>query len=184
MDCLQDYIGYKNATTTVPVIPEPVPDAFSFSGLWVNQLPGVSFEMVEDISEDEQDQDDLKVWADVQMRGLKKFALAVKAELNKCFRITDPVVVSCLVCADKDLFAVALWYFLGVELMIERTSSDRLNRYTTIDLEKAEKLKADFFTEYQAALSDAVQSLNVKDSDCIQGCVACNDNVRWIEQLP
>lgn len=184
MNCLKDFIGYKNATTEVPTLPTDPSVAISFSGLYINQLPGVSFEMVQDVSEDEQDQDDMKVWADIQLRGLLKFGLAVKAELNKCLRITDSTVVDCLVCADKDHFAVALWYFLGVELMIERTSSDRLNRYTTIDLEKAERLKADYYAEFQTALSDAVSSLNAADSDCITGCAECNDTTRWVEQTP
>lgn len=178
MECLQGYIGYKQKDdyTGTPAPPD--------SGFYINQLPGVSFEMVEDIAHVVEQPTDLKVWQEVELRGLKKFALAVKAELNKCFRITDPEVVSCLVCEKKDLFAVALWYFLGVELMIERTSSDRLNRYTTIDLDKAEKLKGDYYAEFQTSLSDAVGSMTPTESDCITGCLGCSEGMRWVEQLP
>lgn len=175
MDCLQGYIGIQGCGA---------PSAAPGSGLYINQLPGVSLEVIESIADDEQE-NFLGVWADVETRALKKFALAVKAELNKCYRIYDPTVVSCLVCESKDLFAVALWYFLGVELMIERTASTRLNRFTTIDLDQADKLKSDFYTEYQAALSDAVNSMNPSDSDCItDGCVDCGGNVRFTEQTP
>lgn len=180
MDCLKGYIGYKSLQDyTTP----PAPDE-AMSGLFINQLPGVSFEMVEDITDTVEQVSDVKVWEEVEMRGLKKFALSIKAELNKCYRITDPGVVSCLVCEKKDLFAVALWYFLGVELMIERTSSDRLNRYTTIDLEKAEKLKAEFYAEFQTCLTDAVGSMTPADSDCVTGCLDCNGSTRWVEQTP
>lgn len=184
MECLNNCIGYRNRAQQTPVVPDPAPDDFYFSGLFINDLPGISFDMVQGISEDERDQDDIVVWADIRKRGLLKFGLAVKAELNKCHRITDTAVVTCLVCADKDRFAVALWYFLGVELMIERTSSDRLNRYTTIDLEKAERLKSEYYAEFQASLSDAVSSLNVRDSDCIEGCLECGGDFRWVEQTP
>lgn len=163
--------------------PAPSAEPGAFSGLYINQLPGVNLEVIEGIADDEQE-NYLGVWADVEARALLKFALAAKAELNKCHRITDPKVVECLVCESKVLFSVALWYFLGVELMIELTSTNRLNRYTTIDLERAEKLKADFYMEFQASLSDAVQSISPNESDCVQGCVPCNGYVRFVEQTP
>lgn len=179
MDCLQGYIGIQGCGA-----PAPPSEEGAFSGLYINQLPGVSLEVIESIADDEQE-NFLGVWADVELRALKKFALAVKAELNKCYRIYDPTVVNCLVCESKDLFAVALWYFLGAELMIERTASTRLNRFTTIDVEQAEKLKSDFYAEFQTALTDAVNSINPNDSDCItDGCVECGGSVRFVEQLP
>lgn len=175
MTCLQGYIGIQGCGAQAP------PD--DFSGLYINQLPGVNLEVIESIADAEQETY-LSVWADVETRALRKFALSVKAELNKCYRITDSTVVSCLVCASKDLFAVALWYFLGVELMIERTSSTRLNRFTTIDRDQAEKLKSEFYAEFTTALTDAVGSLNPCDSDCVDCPPSSNENIRWREQTP
>lgn len=177
MECLNGYIGIKGCGA--PAVPEE--DAFS--GLYVNSLPGISTSIIDDIADDEQETF-IGVWNDVKLRAMQKFYLAVKAELNKCYRITDKEVVECLICADKDSFAVALWYLHGVELMIERTSSTRLNWLTTIDLDKAEKLKAEYYAEFEAALKDAVQSLNPADSDCIDDCLECNDDVRWKMQTP
>jgi hypothetical protein len=188
MDCLQGYIGIQGCGAPAPAIPVTLPEGKTaldyFSGLYINQLPGVNLEVIESIADDEQE-NFLGVWADVELRALRKFALAVKAELNKCYSIYDPIVVSCIICENKDLFSVALWYFLGVELMIERSASTRLNRFTTIDIDQAEKLKSDFYTEFQAALSDAVSSINPNDSDCIEpGCVNCGGPVRYVEQTP
>lgn len=128
----------------------------------------------------------LDVWADISLRAKKKFELFVKTALNKCYKITDKTIVECLVCekVEEGLFDVALWYLYGSELMIERTSTDALNRYTTIDLEKAEQLKADFFQEFQAALDDAVQAINPSDSDCVDDCVECNDQIKFVSQVP
>jgi hypothetical protein len=178
MECLNDYIGIQGCGA-----PEPPSEEGAFSGLTVNMLPGVNLEVIESIADSEQETF-LGVWADIKVRSLQKFALAVKTELNKCYRITDKEVVECLVCENKELFSVPLWYLHGVELMIERTSSTRLNRFTTIDLDKAEQLKAEFFTEFQASLTDAVKSMNPSDSDCIDGCLECNQDVRWKEQTP
>lgn len=178
MECLQNYIGVKGCDA-----PAPSAEVGAFSGLYINSLPGVNLEVMESIADHEQETF-LGVWEDVQLRGLKKFALAVKAELNKCYRITDKTVVECLVCEKKDEFAVALWYLLGVELMIERTSSTRINRFTTIDLDQAEKLKAEFYTEFSESLKDAVRSINPQDSPCVTTCVEHNENIRWTEQTP
>jgi hypothetical protein len=187
MDCLKGYIGIQGCGAPAPEIPDPLPagetESDYFSGLYINQLPGVNLEVIESIADAEQE-NFLGVWTDVENRALKKFALAVKAELNKCYRITDSTEVSCLTCEAKVNFAVALWYFLGVELMIERTSSVRLNRFTTIDRDQAEKLKADFYAEFQSSLSDAVSTLNPCDSDCVDCAPPSNENIRWREQTP
>ena len=185
MDCLKGFIGINGCGAPVPATNPALPAQPLFSGFYINQLPGVNLEVMEGIADDEQETY-LGVWADVEFRALKKFALAVKAELNKCYKITDATIVNCLVCNNKDTFAVALWYYLGCELMIERTASTRLNRFTTIDKEEAEKLKADFYAEYQAALSDAVASINPNDSDCIDDDepVECSGLVRFVEQTP
>jgi hypothetical protein len=177
MDCLRGYIGIQGCGA-----PDPSTEESAFSGLYINQLPGVNLEVIESIADDEQE-NFLGVWADVELRGIKKFALAVKAELNKCYRITDSTIVTCLACEAKDTFAVALWYFLGTELMIERTSSTRLNRFTTIDLDQAEKLKAEFYAEFTTALKDAVGSINPCDTDCMD-CVESNSAIKFVEQTP
>lgn len=179
MECLYDYIGIEGCGAAPP--PDNLDD---FSGLVINQLPGINLEMMESLADDEQ-KSYLGVWDDVKSRSLIKFVLAVKAELNKCYKITDKTVVECLICENRANLAVSLWYLIGTELMIERTSSSRLNRFTTIDLDKAEKLKAEFYSEFQGALSDAISSMNPQASDCVEGCVECNESaVRWKEQTP
>jgi hypothetical protein len=154
-----------------------------FSGLFINQLPGINLKVIEGSADGDQG-GYLALWDDVEKRGLLKFALAVKAQLNKCFNLTDSTVVACLVCENKKLFSLALWYFLGVELLIEITATERLNRYTTIDTDKAERLKAEFFTEFQAALQDGVSSLKPSESTCVENCLEESTPVQFVSQLP
>lgn len=152
--------------------------------LLINDLPGCSLIKIDSLTDDERETY-LEVWNKIAMRATYKFETLVKAQLNKCFRITDKSIVACLICEHVSLFDVALWYLHGTELMIEITSSDNLNRYTTIDLEKAERLKEEFYTEFSAALKDAVQSINPEDSDCLEDeCLECNDAVKWAFQIP
>lgn len=132
----------------------------------------------------EEQQTFIGVWNDIVLRTMKKFEILVKAQINKCYKITDNTVISCLVCEKVELFDVALWYLHGTEVMIERTSSDVMSRYTTIDLEKAESLKQEYYVEFDAALKDAVMSIDPANSDCVEACVTCNTAVRFVEQLP
>ena len=172
MDCLQNRIGIMGCDAPTEGVQ-----------LFINQLPGISIENISALVDDEQ-KTFLKLWEDVTLRSLKKFEILVKAKLNQCYKITDKTVVACLICEKVELFDVALWYLHGTELMIERTSTDILSQYTSIDLDKAERLKADFYSEFQSALDDAVQSISPSDSDCITGCLQCNDSVKWVTQLP
>lgn len=183
MDCLNNRIGIRGcgAPATEGAVGPPVVEALP--KLVVNDLPGITLENIEAMVDDEQETF-LGLWNNIVLRTLKKFEVMVKAKLNKCYRITDKSVVECLVCEKKDLFDVPLWYLHGVELMIERTSTDVMSRYTTIDLEKAEKLKQEFYLEFEANLTDAVNSLNPEDSDCITDCLECNDTVKWVMQTP
>jgi hypothetical protein len=151
--------------------------------LYINQLQGISIENISALADDEQETF-LGLWYDVVLRTMKKFEILVKAKLNQCYKLTDKTVIECLVCEKKELFDVALWYLHGTELMIERTSTDEMNRYTTIDLEKAENLKVEFYREFEQALDDAVSSIQPNDGDCLKGCLECNDSVKWVMQTP
>ncbi len=172
MECLVNRIGIKGCGAPTEGVQ-----------LYINHLPGISIENIDALADDEQETF-LGLWDDVVLRTMKKFEILVKAKLNQCYKITDKTVVNCLICEKKELFDVALWYLHGTEMMIERTSTDVMNRYTTIDLEKAEKLKEEFYAEFSAALNDAIQGISPADSDCITGCLECNDKVKWVTQLP
>jgi hypothetical protein len=75
-----------------------------------------------------------------------------------------------LICQMKDVFTYAYWYLLGSEMMMERITSDRINKYT-IDRKQAEELKAHYDSEYEKAIGQAVDgiSLNLNDS-----CIECD----------
>jgi hypothetical protein len=173
MVCLANRIGIRGCGAEVTPAPQ----------LFINDLPGVSLENINALVTDE-DETFIVLWNKVVLRSLKKFEILVKAKLNQCYKLTDKEVIECLVCEKKELFDVALWYLHGTELMIERTSSDEMSRFTTIDLDKAETLKADFYQEFEQALTDAVSSMQPNDSDCLKGCLECNDSVKWVMQTP
>lgn len=86
-----------------------------------------------------------------------------------------------LVCVLKPIFANALWYALGEELMAERIYSPRLNKYTTIGKEEAKERRDEFKARYHEELQLAIDSINLDTSDC---CIECNETVIKREVCP
>ena len=80
----------------------------------------------------------------------------------------------------KNQIAVAYWYLLGAELMAERIYTDRINRYTTIDLPKARALREEFKQNFTAQLMTVVEGLDLNEDSCID----CYAQLLSREQLP
>jgi hypothetical protein len=98
-----------------------------------------------------------------------------------------------VVCWNKEHFATALLYCLGAQLMTERIYSSRLNRWTTIDLAKAQKLRKEYelsykggrvteadgsTTVYQGELKKAIYGITLNVSDT---CLECDAPFRFME---
>jgi hypothetical protein len=167
LDCLKDYIGLLENGAD--------------SGLALINLPGITPDNFSGINSASLSQDDATLWTNIKARSLKKLLTAALAELNRCYKVNDPVVVDCLLCEKKELFATPLWYLLGAETMIERKFSDRVNRWTSIDKPEAEELLAYYTTQFEDELSAAVRGLSPDDSDCSDGCIECGGNLRMVE---
>jgi len=84
------------------------------------------------------------------------------------------------VCNNKLLFAEAFWYLLGVEFMVERQFSERVNFMTTILKEEANELQALYQTKFEEAFKNA---LNGMQFDC-DVCLQCDNQVQFFPQLP
>lgn len=86
-----------------------------------------------------------------------------------------------LLCSNKTPWSNPLLYLLGAELMNERLHSDRLNRYTTLDLAKARELREEFDARYRQELLTAIDAIALTAGD---GCVGCNALLQSVEVLP
>jgi len=75
MECLRNYIGVQGCN-----------EAPSISGLYINQLSGISLRMMDFIADDDQE-NFVGVWNDVQDRALKRFATDVRAMFQKRYRL-------------------------------------------------------------------------------------------------
>lgn len=89
--------------------------------------------------------------------------------------------VSNFVCQRIDSFKDAFLYKLGVEFCNERIYSDRINRYTLMDREDAEKLREDFKMEYDRLIDVALKDLKVTEND---SCFQCNKATNYVSMLP
>ena len=87
--------------------------------------------------------------------------------------------LSNLSCYAKDLFALPLWYMLGSEMMMERMTSERINKWT-VDRKQAEELKAMYDIEAEKALKAAIAGASINDCDC---CLECDPPIAIREAI-
>lgn len=81
------------------------------------------------------------------------------------------------VCDNRQAFSTALWFLYGHEYWNERIYTDRLNRYGTIDKEKAEKARNETWTIFNNELQTALDGVHL-DMDC---CLECSAQVKMVE---
>lgn len=106
-------------------------------------------------------------------------------QTNDTYGLSPIFSVKCsydtLVCNNKAHFLTSWAYLLGAELMAERIYSSRINRWTTIDKNRAIELRKEFEARYMGGivneikfagdLNTAVYGLSLNQSDC---CVECD----------
>jgi hypothetical protein len=85
-----------------------------------------------------------------------------------------------LICNNKDLFTTPLLYLLGAECMIERQYSTRLNRFTTIDRDKAVDLEKYFMQEFENEIQVMLDGIDISTQD---SCIECNRQIQVLEAV-
>jgi hypothetical protein len=106
------------------------------------------------------------------------------SEINNTFGVYAAFKVGCnyesIICANKDSFTYPLLYLMGAELMIERIFSNRINRYTTTDIQQAKELRDYFLSEYDKSIEVVIAGININTNDC---CIECNGTYQYKEAL-
>lgn len=150
MQCLIGYIGFDGSVQAE-------------SGLHLTALPGITTDLLFGITDN--DEIDEQTLGQVEKRSILKFRTFFINELNRCWHVSDVKKAECLICSHKDLLMVALWYLMGAEMMAETISSERTNRFTTVDLEKAQSLRDEYMDTFLNELQTAVAGVDL--SVCI-----------------
>lgn len=167
MDCLKDYIG-------ILVCGDESPE----SGIFINSLPGLTLASIEHIATDDQISY-LGVWNDAQKEAAVRFKSDFISKVNGCFEINTECNYEDIICENKDKLVNSWRFLLGNQLMIYRIYSTRLNRFTTIDLESAERLKDFYQVEYEKYLTQEIKFIDF--SDC---CMPCGGRITTVTWLP
>jgi hypothetical protein len=74
------------------------------------------------------------------------------------------------VCENINFFKTALWYRIGLELMIERRMGNNLNQFTTMIQERADELQNFYNAQYQQELTNAVDPVNIGEDPFCFNC--------------
>ena len=150
MNCLFGFIGFDGTVQTD-------------SGLHLTALPGISESLLEGIKDAlEADGQTLE---HIEKRSILKFRTLFINELNRCWRVSDVNKAECLICANRELLSVSLWYLMGAEMLVETINSERTNRFTTVDLDKTQDLKDEFMDIFTSELHIAVAGIDL--STCV-----------------
>lgn len=175
MDCLNGYIGIKICTNPTGGVYDETPG----SGIFINSLPGISLESIDKTANSEQITY-IGVWNDAQAEAAVRFKIDFISEIQRCYKISRDCDYEAMICENKEVLVNAWRYLLGNQLMLFRIYTTRLNRFTTVDLESAEKLRDFYQTEYEGALRQAVQLVDV--ASCTEMC--CAGNPETVYYLP
>lgn len=166
MDFLNGYIGLSGSLDSAE------------SGLYIDELPDISLIIAGKIIRETNELTDLsELWALIEKRGILKFRTLFISEINRCHRINKAEICECLIENNMELLATSLWYLLGAEFMHERATSSRINRFTTIERQKAVELRAEFMDLFHSELSVAVAGISIHDSECTADEVIEENNI-------
>lgn len=153
MNCLIDYILLDGVASTV------TPN----SGLYVNRELTIPLANINGVINTDPAATLESLWEEIQVKAIRKFVIRIKLGMQEMYS-NCTVVDDVWVCANRELLALPLLYFLGSELMLEVKHTNRINRYTTIDRSRAGDMKAEFDAEFQVQLKAALEMINAKNN--------------------
>jgi hypothetical protein len=174
LECLTGFVGIHTCDTEEPG-----------SGLYISDLPGISTELIQAITNSE-DETFVVTWEKIEKDTILSFRSQMLAKLNECLQINKMATVECLVCENADLLAVAYRYLLGKNLMIWALYNWENSRFSTVDKTAVEEIRDFFQVEYERELAAAVQGIDVVDSDCIvneNACIQQNGNISYRDSV-
>lgn len=152
MEFLKEFIGLT-----------PTSGIEAESGLYVDSLPGISADAINRLRDDGDEMRDL--WKKIEWRSLLKFRTLFTAEVNKTHKIHNQDLCECLIKENKVLLATPLWYLMGVEVMVERLTSSRVN-VATINKNTPKEIKDMLEDNFKKELTEAVLNIDVHSSSC------------------
>lgn len=168
MDCFIDYIGLSLCAGAYQV---------PASGTYISSLPGLNLESIDKVATQEQI-NYTGVWDDVQINALPDFKVDVMAEIRKCYELNCDCDYDALICENLEVLTQAWKYKLGVWVLQFRINSNRLNRFTTVDVAQAKELLTHYQVEFEKSLSQSVLCMDI--SSCELCCGGNPQTVTWL----
>ena len=169
MTCFVDYIGLSLCAGAYEV---------PASGIYISSLPGLNLESIDKIATQEQI-NYIGVWDDVQTNAVQQFKIDVMAEMRKCYELDCECDYDALICDNIEVLVQPWKYLLGIWILTFRINSNRLNRFTTVDIPQAKELIAYYQAEYEKFLSSSVLCMDISSCE-----LCCGNNPSVTTWLP
>lgn len=156
MQCLKNFIQIEGCDA--PAYSYTVESVVQVaSGLYINKDLPISLEEINSLADGEQ-LTFIKVWDEVQIRGIRKFISRVRGGYQELFNVCH--LADDWFCENRMKLALPLLYCLGAELMIEKLFSTRINRFTrSFDKARGQEMREEFEAEFSKYLRDALGAI-------------------------
>ncbi len=169
MTCFENYIGLSLCAGAYEA---------PASGIYINSLPGLNIESIDKVANQEQ-VNYLGVWADIQTNSIQQFRVDIIAEMQKCYQLNCDCDYDVLICENLEVLTQSWKYLLGIWLLLFRLNTNRLNRFTTVDVPQAKELKDFYQAEYERFLKQSVLCMNISSCE-----LCCGNNPSQVTWLP
>jgi len=97
----------------------------------------------------------------------------------KCYELNCDCDYDALICENLEVLTQSWKYLLGIWILIFRINSNRLNRFTTINIEQAKELKDYYQAEYDKFLKQSVLCMDITSCE-----LCCGGNPSVVTWLP
>jgi len=118
---------------------------------------------------------------DFRIRGAHSTNAGVVTYTSDTYGLSGTFSMVCnwdaIVCQNKNIFARAYWHLLGIELITEQLYSNKINKFTTVDLNRANELRKEYQVEYMKSLEQISGGFKLS-CDC---CIECSGLVQLRE---
>ena len=169
LECLLGTIGIKGCSTDIPD-----------SGLWLNELQGITLESIDKLTEQEQ-VTYVKFIEELDKNSSNRFSNFIHNKFRECYQIQTKQCSDDLICANVEAFYVAYRYMMARELMNYRLFSDKWNKWS-MSKDNCRELKDFFDEQLNEEVDIAVKTIQVdRTSNCFR---SGGGNTQWVTVMP
>lgn len=169
IECLSGAIGVKGCSSDEPA-----------SGLWLNELQGITLESIDKLVENEQ-KTYVQFISELEVNSINRFSTLFFKKLKECHQIKSRACSDDLLCANVESLYSAFRFLMARELMNYRLFTTKWNKWS-MSKDQCRELKDFYQEQLDEELAIAVNTIEIDHTgECFQHG---GGPVQWVTVLP